>query len=141
MDFCTRQPLFTTTFSVDAKGLILRELLARSADRFGQPATDGFTAGLSGRLDADFSGRIDSVVDRLDLGWFTRTITAVPLPPETTAIGESALTAALRIERGSVAEITGWILPLGVDVSLLNGAVEVSGVSCSVQFLLNRTKP
>jgi len=140
MNFCARQPLFTSTFSVDANGLILHELLARASDRFGQPAADAFTAGLSGRLDADFSGRIDTVVDRLDLAWFTRTITSVPMPPATIAVGESALTAGLTIVHGGIDQVAGWVLPLGVDLSLLGGAVDVSGISGSVKFMIERKR-
>ena len=138
LDFCARQPLFTSTFSVDANGLVLHELLARASDRFGQPAADAFTAGLSGRLDADFSGRIDTVVDRLDLAWFTRTITSVPMPPATIALGESALTAGLTIVHGGIDQVAGWVLPLGVDLSLLGGTIDVSGISGSVKFLIER---
>ena len=141
MDFCLHQPLFTTRFTVDGSGLHLHEMLARSADRFAQPERAGFTAGLSGSLDAEFTGRINAVVDRIDLGWFTTTITTVPLPPATTATGESALTAALDIERGSVMQVAGWLLPLGVDVSLLGDAVAISGISGSVKFAITRPQP
>ncbi len=141
LDLARRTPAFTATAAIDAKGLHLVEALARAADRFGQPDKQGFTAELSGAIGTDFSGRIEGVVDRGDLAWFTSNTSLVPLPKGSELTGEGAATFAIDIIQGRIDRLGGWILPLNVDVQLLDGDLDIRGIKGAIRFLLEKAKP
>jgi len=138
MDLSERSPIFTTTFSFQPGKVELHEALARAADRFGQPAKDGFTAELRGRTDPDLTGTITGVIDRADIGWFKRNTLLVPLPSAAEVTGEGAVTFTMRSAGGAIAEVSGYVLPLNIDLSLLDGALDISGITGALRFSLKQ---
>jgi len=138
LDLSARTPIFTTTCSIQPGRIELHEALARAADRFGQPAKDGFTAELRGRGEPDLTGAITGVIDHADIGWFKRNTILVPLPGSAEVAGEGAVTFTLRAARGEVAGVDGFVLPLNVDLTLLDGQLDISGITGALRFSLAR---
>ena len=138
LDLSARTPIFTTTFSIQPGRVELHEALARAADRFGQPAKDGFTAELRGRADPDLTGSLTGVIDHADIGWLKRNSILVPLPSSAEVVGEGAVTFTLRSTDGVVAGVDGYVLPLNVDLTLLDGKLDISGITGALHFSLVR---
>lgn len=138
LDLSARTPIFTTTVSIQPGRLELHEALARAADRFGQPAKDGFTAELRGRGEPDLTGAITGVIDHADIGWFKRNTILVPLPGSAEVAGEGAVTFTLRGVGGEVVGVEGYVLPLNVDLTLLDGKLDISGITGALRFSLAR---
>lgn len=134
LDLAARTPRVAATVRFAPGEIRVSELLARAADRFGQPAAQGFTAGLSAELDHDLSGRISGVVDRADLGWFRRNDLVLPLPADAVATGEGAITFAATVADGALVAVDGHVLPLDVDLTLLDGKLDISGIQGALRF-------
>jgi len=136
LDLSARTPILATTFSIQPGRIELHEALARAADRFGQPAKDGFTAELQGKSDPDLTGSLTGVIDHADIGWFKRNTILVPLPGSAEVAGEGAITFTLRSAGGVVTGVDGYVLPLNVDLTLLDGKLDISGITGALRFSL-----
>lgn len=139
INLATQRPRFTATV-VSADGtVVVRDVLARAAAEDGTPIADGFTAGLQGRLDSALTGSIEGVIDRIDLTWLSDRLGLVPMPPESSLAGESAVTWMLAVANGRVTGLEGVALPLGVDLGFLGGDILIEGISGAARFALQPT--
>jgi hypothetical protein len=110
----------------------LAEVLVRAADAQGQPLPGGYSCQFSGRLAGDpVTGQVQGVIDHADLSWFASRLGS----GDARIAGEGAIAIQAQIGGPRVIHrITGTFLPLGTDLSLDNGRLQVRGITGGIRF-------
>lgn len=136
LDLALRRPRFTGKVTHKDGVTTIDDLLARAADVDGKPIADGFTTGLQGQLNPGVTGSFTGVIDRIDLALLTDGLGLVPMPNQSALVGESAVTWVLSVADGRVQSLEGVLLPLGVDLGFLRGAISIEGIKGTARFFI-----
>ena len=92
---------------------------------------------LSGKSDNNGVSELQAVIDEIDIGWVT-SLPDIGIPKKLKITGRARSVLDLRFDGANTLETSGMIFPIGVNVDLSSGRLQITNMSGTVKILPRR---